>query len=56
MSCWPPFAPVTAFLGLHDGHVTARDYYEASAPTLKCGSLTPNPSRHTRPDWLPETK
>jgi len=46
---------VTAFLGLHGGHVTARDYYETSAPP-ECGSLTPNPSRHTRPGWLPETK
>jgi hypothetical protein len=25
---------VTAFLGLRGGHVTARDYYEASAPPL----------------------
>ena len=32
MSCWPP-RPATAFLGLHGGHVTARDYYEASRPT-----------------------
>lgn len=32
---------MTAFLGLHGEHVTARDYYEASAPP-RCGPLTPN--------------
>ena len=34
---------MTAFLGLRGGHVTTRDYYEASAPPAH-GPLTPNPS------------
>ena len=51
MSCWP-LRPMTAFLGLPGGHVTARDYYEASAPPLR--SSTPNGGVFSpRPGWLP---
>lgn len=44
---------MTAFLGLRGGHVTTRDYYEASAPPLT-RSLDPERlSLLTPTGWLP---
>jgi len=39
---------VTVFLGLHGGHVTTRDYYEASAPPLTVLDTEPVSSHLTR--------